>query len=197
GAGARGDSAETASPQRAEASCAPAGGPGAGAAGALPPAGEPDTPAGAGPPRAGPPPAAPAPPTGPAGPAGTAAANPQPPRPRPTGTGSTAGAGAGSTTGAGPAVVPHHGLDRDLDVHDAAHRIGQVLRGGAAVEGVDQALGAEADHERGAVHAVDMAVLGDQRPAGPTDLLQLVEDRGPVAAHLIRLDAPGGGLRRR
>src|SRR5699024_7869525 len=55
----------------------------------------------------------------------------------------------------------------------------------------------EADHERAAVHTVDVAVLGDQRPAGPTDLLQLVEDRGPVAAHLTRLDAPGRRLRRR
>src|SRR5699024_4825969 len=114
-----------------------------------------------------------------------------------TGTGGTAGAGTGGTAGTWPGVVPHHGLDRDLDVHDAAHRIGQVLRGGAAMERVDQALGAEADHERAAVHTVDVAVLGDQRPAGPTDLLQLVEDRGPVAAHLIRLDAPGRRLRRR
>src|SRR5699024_920057 len=97
-----------------------------------------------------------------------------------TGTGSSAGAGTGGTAGTWPGVVPHHGLDRDLDVHDAAHRIGQVLRGGAAMERVDQALGAEADHERAAVHTVDVAVLGDQRPAGPTDLLQLVEDRGPV-----------------
>src|SRR5699024_11957365 len=115
-----------------------------------------------------------------------------------------AGAGAGATgpgstagTAPGAGVIPHDGLDRDLDVHDAAHRIGEVLRGGAAMEGVDQAIGAEADHERAAVDTVDMAVLGDQRPAGPTDLLQLVEDRGPVAAHLIRLDASSGsGLRR-
>src|SRR5699024_5567052 len=120
---------------------------------------------------------------------------------RPGGAGITAARAAARTTGtgstAGPGVVPHHGLDRDLDVHDAAHRIGEVLRGGAAMEGVDQAIGAEADHERAAVHAVDVTVLGDQRPAGPTDLLQLVEDRGPVAAHLIRLDASSGsGLRR-
>src|SRR5699024_315334 len=109
----------------------------------------------------------------------------------------SAGAGTGGTAGTWPGVIPHDGLDRDLDVHDAAHRIGEVLRGGAAMEGVDQAIGAEADHERAAVDTVDMAVLGDQRPAGPTDLLQLVEDRGPVAAHLIRLDASSGsGLRR-
>src|SRR5699024_9636197 len=62
-----------------------------------------------------------------------------------TGTGGTAGAGTVRTAGTWPGVVPHLGLDRDLDVHDAAHRIGQVLRGGAAMEGVDQALGAEAD----------------------------------------------------
>ena len=81
-------------------------------------------------------------------------------------------------------------------MHDAAHGVGQVLPGGAAVEGVDQSLGAEADHERAAMSTVDVGVLRDQRPAGAADLLELVQDRGPVPPHLVRIEAASrwGGL---
>src|SRR5699024_5983459 len=57
-----------------------------------------------------------------------------------------AGAATGLAGAGGAGALADHGLDGDLGVHDAAHRVGEVLRGGAAVEGVDEPLGAEADH---------------------------------------------------
>ncbi|RCS61656.1 hypothetical protein CIK81_14750 [Brachybacterium sp. JB7] len=62
-------------------------------------------------------------------------------------------------------------------MQDAAHGVGQVLRSGAAMEGRDQAFGAEPEHECGALRAVDVSILGDQGPARPTDLGELVQDR--------------------
>ena len=43
---------------------------------------------------------------------------------------------------------------------------------------------------------VDVGVLRDQRPAGAADLLELVQDRGPVPPHLVRIEAAPrwGGL---
>src|SRR5690625_4883553 len=102
---------------------------------------------------------------------------------------------AAKTAAAGPAragagVRRGDGLDAHLDAHDAAVGVGDVLGGRAAVEGRDQTVGAEAEHKRGAAHLVHVGVRRDQRPAGAADLGELVEDRRPVAAHLVGVRAP-------
>src|SRR5699024_8930429 len=102
---------------------------------------------------------------------------------------------AARTAAAGPApagagILPGDSLDAHLDAHDAADGVGDVLGGGAAVEGGDQAVGAEAEHQGGATHLVHVGVLRDQCPAGTADLGELVEDGRPVAAHRVGIRAP-------
>src|SRR5699024_10828492 len=90
---------------------------------------------------------------------------------------------AARTAAAGPArarILPGDSLDATLDAHDAADGVCDVLGGGAAVEGGDQAVGAEAEHLGGATHLVHVGVLRDQCPAGTADLGELVVDGRPV-----------------
>src|SRR5690606_1626593 len=112
----------------------------------------------------------------------------------------TTGTSATGTSAAGAGILPDDGIDHDVDVHDASDGVGEVLRRRAAAESAHEALGAESEHEGAAVQPVDVRVLRDQGPAGAADLLQLVEDRGPVPAHCVGIEPAarrGSTLRRR
>ena len=87
-------------------------------------------------------------------------------------------------------------LDRDVGAQHTSDGIGGVLRGGAAAERREQALGAEPERQGGAGDRVRVRVLGDQRPTRATDPLQGVHDRRPVLLH-IRRRHPSGVTGRR